>query len=88
MPEVATRDAYGKKLAELGERHPNIVVLDADLSCSTKTGLFAAKFPGFENFSGSDEVSVTDLKLFSVNDALSLNLLPLARKILETSVNY
>ena len=45
MPEVATRDAYGKKLAELGERHPNIVVLDADLSCSTKTGLFAAKFP-------------------------------------------
>src|SRR3989344_2181494 len=34
--------------------------------------IFAAKFPGFENFSGSDEVSVTDLKLFSVNDALSL----------------
>ncbi|MBI2339181.1 MAG: transketolase family protein [Deltaproteobacteria bacterium] len=45
MPEIATRDAYGKKLAELGDKYPNIVVLDADLSCSTKTGVFGAKFP-------------------------------------------
>ncbi len=50
--------------------------------------LFTAKFPGFENFSGSNEVKVSDLKLFSVNEALKLNLLPVARKILETSVNY
>lgn len=46
--------------------------------------LFTAKFPGFENFSGSDEVKVIDLKLFSINEALKLNLLPIARKILET----
>lgn len=45
MSEIATREAYGKKLAELGEKHPNIVVLDADLSCSTKTEVFAKKFP-------------------------------------------
>ncbi|OGG05659.1 hypothetical protein A2872_04555 [Candidatus Gottesmanbacteria bacterium RIFCSPHIGHO2_01_FULL_42_12] len=45
--------------------------------------LFTAKFPGFENFSGSDEVKISDLKLFSVKDAMSLNLLPVARKILE-----
>ena len=46
MPEqIATRDAYGKALAELGEVHPNVVVLDADLSCSTKTSVFAKKFP-------------------------------------------
>lgn len=41
----ATREAYGKKLAELGEIYPEIVVLDADLSCSTKTEVFAKKFP-------------------------------------------
>lgn len=45
MEMIATRDAYGKALAELGKSHPEIVVLDADLSCSTKTGVFAAQFP-------------------------------------------
>lgn len=43
---IATRTAYGKKLAELGEKYPDIVVVDADLSCSTKTNVFAKKFPG------------------------------------------
>lgn len=42
---TATRSAYGNRLAELGETHPEIVVLDADLSCSTKTAVFAKKFP-------------------------------------------
>lgn len=42
---IATRTAYGNRLAELGEKHPNIVVLDADLSGSTKTSVFAKKFP-------------------------------------------
>lgn len=41
----ATRDAYGKTLLELGKQNPNIVVLDADLSASTKTALFAKAFP-------------------------------------------
>ncbi|MFO1519510.1 MAG: transketolase family protein [bacterium] len=43
--QIATRDAYGKALAELGERNPKVVVLDADLSGSTKTAVFAKKFP-------------------------------------------
>lgn len=42
---IATRDAYGQTLAELGEENNNIVVLDADLSGSTKTSTFAKKFP-------------------------------------------
>lgn len=42
---IATREAYGKKLAALGHQHQNICVLDADLSCSTKTGVFAKEFP-------------------------------------------
>jgi transketolase len=41
----ATRDAYGEKLAELGAVNRDIVVLDADLSGSTKTAVFARKFP-------------------------------------------
>ena len=39
------RDAYGETLLELGGKIPNIVVLDADLSKSTKTILFAKKYP-------------------------------------------
>ena len=38
---IATRDAYGEVLVELGEVCPEIVVLDADLSKSTKTAAFA-----------------------------------------------
>ncbi len=41
----ATRDVYGRVLAELGEKDDRIVVLDADLSSSTKTSVFAKKFP-------------------------------------------
>lgn len=39
------RDVYGKTLVELGGRNGNIVVLDADLSSSTRTGFFAKAFP-------------------------------------------
>ena len=41
---IATRESYGKALAELGEKY-DIVVLDADLSKSTKTETFKKKFP-------------------------------------------
>ncbi|MEB3285107.1 MAG: transketolase C-terminal domain-containing protein [Candidatus Sericytochromatia bacterium] len=42
---AATRDAYGDVLVEIGAEDPRVVVLDADLSKSTKTGAFAKKFP-------------------------------------------
>lgn len=42
---TATRDAYGKALAELGKTNPNIVVLDGDLAKSTKTDNFRKAFP-------------------------------------------
>jgi len=42
---VGTREVYGETLAQLGEDNRDIVVLDADLSSSTKTSLFARKFP-------------------------------------------
>lgn len=40
-----TRKAYGRALLELGRKNKDIVVLDADLSESTKTGVLAAEFP-------------------------------------------
>ncbi|MGB9866348.1 MAG: transketolase family protein [Bacillota bacterium] len=43
--EIATREAYGQALVELGKEFPEIVVLDADLSKSTMTAKFAAAFP-------------------------------------------
>lgn len=45
MTKVATREAYGQALAEIGEEIKEIVVLDADLSGSTKTAIFAKKYP-------------------------------------------
>lgn len=43
--QVATRDAYGQALVELGAKDSNIVVLDADLSGSTQTKHFAKAYP-------------------------------------------
>jgi transketolase len=43
--KTATRNAYGERLAQLGEINRNIVVLDCDLSKSTMTAVFAKKFP-------------------------------------------
>jgi len=42
---VNPRNAYGKALIELGKKHKNLVVLDADLSKSTKTIMFAKEYP-------------------------------------------
>jgi len=45
LEKQATRDAYGKALVELGQKYDDVVVLDADLSKSTKTADFAKAFP-------------------------------------------
>ena len=42
--KMATREAYGKALAEFGEKY-DFVVLDADLAEATKTGIFKKAFP-------------------------------------------
>lgn len=44
MMGKATRDAYGETLKRLGAVNPEIVVLDADLSSSTKTSVFAKEY--------------------------------------------
>ena len=45
MSKKSTRQAYGEALVELGRINNDIVVLDADLSKSTKTDLFKKEFP-------------------------------------------
>ena len=45
MAKIATRDAYGKSLAQLCEEREDIVVLDADLSGSTKSGVMKKVAP-------------------------------------------
>ncbi|MGB3368664.1 MAG: transketolase family protein [Acidaminobacteraceae bacterium] len=43
--KIATREAYGSALAKIGATNSKVVVLDADLSKSTKTAEFGAAFP-------------------------------------------
>lgn len=43
--KIATREGYGKALAELGREHKDIIVFDADLAGATKTAAFQKEFP-------------------------------------------
>ena len=45
VKKIATREGYGKALAELGSLHEDVVALDADLAGSTKSGVFGKAFP-------------------------------------------
>ncbi|MFA5310821.1 MAG: transketolase family protein [Candidatus Omnitrophota bacterium] len=54
--QLFQRDVYGQALVELGRDNRDIVVLDADLSSSTRTNLFAKEFPGrFFNFGVAEQ---------------------------------
>lgn len=62
-----TREAYGKTLIALGKENPNIVVVDADLSGSTSTAMFAKVFPDrFFN------VGVAEQNLMGISAGLAL----------------
>ena len=45
VKKIATRGSYGNALVELGKKHDNVVVLDADLAAATQTGIFKKEFP-------------------------------------------
>jgi transketolase len=50
------RDVYGKTLVEIGRQDEDVVVLDADLSSSTRTSIFAKEFPSrFFNFGVAEQ---------------------------------
>ncbi len=45
VKKIATRESYGNALAELGQLHEDLIVLDADLAGATKTAIFKKAFP-------------------------------------------
>lgn len=67
LKKKATRDGYGEALVELGEINPRVVVLDADVSASTRSEMFKKKFP--ERFFN---VGVAEQNLFTMAAGLSL----------------
>jgi transketolase len=68
MGKKATREAFGEALLALGQTHPEIVVLDADLSKSTKTDLFAKALP--ERFF---EMGIQEMNMIGVAAGLALS---------------
>ncbi len=62
------REAYGKKLVELGSKNSNVVVLDADLSASTQTKFFAKEYP--ERFFN---VGIAEQNLITTSAGLALS---------------
>lgn len=64
----STRLAFGETIAQLGEFYPNIVVLDADLSKSTMSNIFAKKFP--ERFF---EMGIQEANMIGVSAGLALS---------------
>lgn len=66
IEKKATRDAYGKALEDIGQKHKNVVVLDADLSGSTKTKGFSTKYPErFFNFGVAEQNLVANAAGFA-----------------------
>ena len=61
VKKIATRDSYGNALVELGKEHEEIVVLDADLAGSTKTGVFRKAFPERHFNAGIAEANMVGL---------------------------
>lgn len=66
--KIATRQAYGEALVELGKEYENLVVMDADLSGSTKTGMFAKEYPdSFFN------MGIAEQNMYGVASGLALS---------------
>jgi len=65
-PGLATREAFGQALLELGRVNPNVVALDADLSKSTFTAPFGHEFP--ERFI---ECGIAEMNMFGIGAGLA-----------------
>ncbi len=59
--KIAMRDAYGEELLKMGEEHPELTVLDADVSSSTRTTFFGKKYPERFFNVGVSEANMVDL---------------------------
>lgn len=61
LRKAATRESYGNALVKLGEKYPNLVVMDADLACATKTAIFQKVFPERHIDCGIAECNMTGI---------------------------
>ncbi|MCP1102107.1 transketolase [Aequitasia blattaphilus] len=61
MKKIATRESYGKSLVELGGKYKELVVLDSDLACATKTGIFKEQYPERHIDCGIAECNMTGI---------------------------
>lgn len=61
VKKIATRESYGNALVELGKKHEDLVVLDADLAAATKTGVFKKAFPDRHIDCGIAECNMTGI---------------------------
>jgi transketolase len=61
LNQIAMRDAYGEELLKLGEEYPELTVLDADVSSSTRTASFGKKYPKRFFNVGVSEANMVDL---------------------------
>ncbi len=69
MSSESLREKYGETLVKLGEKYNDIVVLDADLSSSTKTATFGKKFPDrFFNMGISEQSMVSSAAGLALSD--------------------
>ncbi|MDR2753584.1 MAG: transketolase family protein, partial [Oscillospiraceae bacterium] len=64
--KIATRDAYGQALVDLGAQNEKLIVLDADLAAATKTGVFKKAIP--QRFFNA---GIAEANLFGVAAGLS-----------------
>jgi len=64
--KIATREAYGQALVDLGKVNDKLIVVDADLAAATKTGAFKKAFP--ERFF---DVGIAEQNLMGVAGGLS-----------------
>ncbi|MDD3346972.1 transketolase family protein [Oscillibacter sp.] len=74
VKKIATRDSYGNALKELGARHENLIVFDADLAGATKTATFQKAFPTRHFDCGIAEADMIDVAA----GAASMGLVPFA----------
>ena len=61
VKKIATRVSYGNALVELGKKHDNVIVLDADLAAATQTGIFKKAFPERHIDCGIAECNMTGI---------------------------
>lgn len=61
VKKIATRQSYGNALVELGKKHEDVVVLDADLAAATQTGIFKKEFPERHIDCGIAECNMTGI---------------------------